>query len=53
MPIRVTIVTPNQLLGDSLSRALASVDDIEIAKIRNDLSEATVAAAKHLGHHLA
>jgi DNA-binding NarL/FixJ family response regulator len=39
-------VTPNQLLGDTLGRALASVDDVEIVKIRSDLTATTVAAAE-------
>ncbi|CAN5769347.1 hypothetical protein BH23CHL2_BH23CHL2_27080 [soil metagenome] len=44
MPIKLTIVTPNQLLGDSLARALGSVDEFEVIEIRHDLSAATLTA---------
>lgn len=44
VPVKITIVTPNHLLGDSLARALGSVDDFEIIEIRNDLSAATLTA---------
>ncbi len=45
MTIGVAIVTPSQLLGDSLARALGSVDDIRIHAVYNDLSQTTLTAA--------
>lgn len=47
MSIGLIIVTPSQLLGDSLARALSSVEDIDILDIRNDLGRATLAAASN------
>ena len=45
MPIELVLVTSNHLLGDSLGRALASVDDLEIIDTRLDLGPEAVAAA--------
>ena len=44
VPVKITIVTPNHLLGDSLARALGSIDDFEVTEIRNDLSASTLNA---------
>lgn len=45
MPIRLLIVTPNKLLGDTLARALASVEEFEVLGILSELDAASVETA--------